>query len=138
MTEFTKYIQEWLAECYSDYLQKTAFVDYNELKRFVLRRIFLSDLADSTVREYGLSPIDTDGNSQLSGSPLLVQIMAVSETIEHNVSRTYKLRLSDGSRIYDAVARAASPIYDLGFFNMELGYKVRQNQAPSSTVYDVK
>ncbi len=78
-----------------------------------------------------------DRNSKLPGPPLLVQIMAVSETIEHNVSRTYKLRLSDGSRIYYAAARAASPVYDLGFFNMELGYKVRQNQVPVSTVCDV-
>lgn len=80
-------------------------------------------------------PISSQGTGRLSGPPPLVQIVAVTEIVHPPKSRLYKLKLSDGERVVSAVAYAPSASSNLGFYDLQLGYKVcRSHSIPTNFV----
>ncbi len=70
----------------------------------------------------------------LSGPPLLVQIVAVTEVLRPRKSRLYKLTLWDGLRVIKAMAIAPTPHCKLGFYDFDLGYKVSKSYILSNII----
>ncbi|KJA26718.1 hypothetical protein HYPSUDRAFT_198529 [Hypholoma sublateritium FD-334 SS-4] len=124
---------EWLAECYHDFRLRLGgcdMLDYQELMLFTEEQILRSNLAHSAVDGTGVGPVNLRAAGCLQGPPLLVQVVAVTEVIRPNKPRIHKLKLSDGESIINAVAFGASVNDNIGFYNLQLGYKVGQIHLP--------
>lgn len=129
MTEFALSHQEWLAECYhwvkvKEKLEGRKVLNYGQLVLFTMEQILASDLAHSTARGTGFGPASSRISGRLQGPPLLVQVVAFTEVVRPYKPRIFKLRLSDGESIVDAIAIAPSPRQKFSFDNLQLGYKV--------------
>lgn len=125
------FYQEWLAECYrwvrlKERTNDGDMLDYAQLIKFTTEQILGSNLADSTAHGTGFGPAILPTTGYLQGLPLLVQIVSFTEVIRPHKSRAFKLKLSDGEKVVDAVALAPASGYNFDFHHLQLGYKVSQ------------
>ena len=111
--------------------------EYLLLKRFIVEEIINSNLAYSTVMGTGFRSMNLDGRRRLPAQSLLVQIVAVTETREAN-NRVFNLKLSDGDTVVDAIAFGLSSSCDIGFYELELGFKVSHNYISAATMSNFK
>lgn len=92
----------------------------------IVAQFLESNLTDSTIRGSGFGTQATHQETgYLQGLPLLVQVIAVTETIRLNHYPAVKLKLSDGEHIIDGVVHPSlleSRMID--FDSLKLGYKV--------------
>ncbi|KJA26298.1 hypothetical protein HYPSUDRAFT_199045 [Hypholoma sublateritium FD-334 SS-4] len=99
--------------------------DFAQLAHFAEEQIIRSNLASSTVRGTGFGPVNAQATGRLPNTPLLVQVVAITEVVQSHTPRVYKLRLSDGESVADAIAFSPSANCNLGFYDLPLGYKMQ-------------
>lgn len=104
-------------------------LDYAQLITLATEQILGSDLADSTSHGTGFGPENLPATGYLQGIPLLVQIVAFTEVVRPHKSRAFKLKLSDGKKVADAIAIVPPSSDNFRFDGLQLGYKVRQVSA---------
>lgn len=103
-------------------------LDYAQLIQFTEEQLLGSNLAHSTVHGTGFGPISSWTTGRLQGPPLMVQVLAVTQTVQLHKLRMHKLKLSDGESVVNAVAFAPCSNCNLGLYYFQRGYnKVSQS-----------